>query len=262
MLLEGKVILVSGIGPGLGVKLAVEAAREGARGVVLAARSPDKLDTAEERVHAVCGTCETLKVPTDIRDAAQCRRLADAALERFGRVDGLVNSAFEHGAFEPVDSGDMRHWQSAYDTNLAGSMQLTRALVPAMKSQGGGAVVMINTMATIKPFVGEAGYAMSKGALLVAAKYLAIELGSSNIRVNTARMGWMWGAPVQGYVGHMARAQGVSEQKIVDSIAANIPLRRLVTDDECARAALFLLSDYASAITGAIIDVNGGEALT
>lgn len=262
MLLEGKVIVVSGVGPGLGVKLAIEAAREGARGVVLAARSPEKLDDAEERVRAVGGTCETLKIPTDIRDAAQCRRLADAAVERFGRVDGLVNSAFEHGAFEPVDSGDMRHWQSAYETNLAGSMQMTRAVVPVMKSQGGGAVVMINTMATIKPFAGEAGYAMSKGALLVAAKYLALELGPSNIRVNTARMGWMWGAPVQGYVGHMARAQGVSEQKIVDSIAANIPLRRVVTDDECARAALFLLSDYASAITGAIIDVNGGEALT
>ena len=262
MLLEGKVILVSGIGPGLGVKLAVEAAREGARGVVLAARSPEKLDAAQERIHAVSSRCETLKVPTDIRYPDQCRRLAEVTLGRFGRVDGLVNSAFEHGAFEPVDSGDIRQWQLAYDTNLAGSMQLTRAVVPAMKSQGGGAVVMINTMATIKPFAGEAGYAMSKGALLVAAKYLAIELGPSNIRVNTARMGWMWGAPVQGYVGHMARAQGVSEQKIVDSIAANIPLRRVVTDDECARAALFLLSDYASAITGAIIDVNGGEALT
>ena len=72
----------------------------------------------------------------------------------------------------------------------------------------------------------------------------------------------MWGAPVQGYVDLMARAQGVSEQKIVESIAANIPLRRVVTDDECARAALFLLSDYASAVTGAIIDANGGEALT
>ena len=262
MLLEGKVIVVSGIGPGLGVKLAVEAAREGARGVVLAARSREKLDDAEERIRAIGGTCETLKVATDIRDAAQCQRLADAALERFGRMDGLVNSAFEHGAFEPVDSGDVRQWQSAYETNLLGSMQMTRALVPAMKAQGGGAVVMINTMATIKPFAGEAGYAMSKGALLVAARYLALELGPSNIRVNTARMGWMWGAPVQGYVGHMARAQGVSEQKIVDSIAANIPLRRVVTDDECARAALFLLSDYASAITGAIVDVNGGEAFT
>jgi NAD(P)-dependent dehydrogenase (short-subunit alcohol dehydrogenase family) len=262
MLLAGKVIVVSGIGPGLGTKLAVEAAREGARGIVLAARSAAKLEDAENRVHAVSNSCQTLKIPTDIRDPAQCGHLAAAAIDRFGRIDGLVNSAFEHGAFEPVDTGDLQQWQSAYDTNVAGSVQMTRAVVPAMKAQGGGAVVMINTMATIKPFVGEAGYAVSKGALLVAAKYLAIELGPNNIRVNTARMGWMWGAPVQGYVEHMARAQGVPEKTIVDAIAANIPLRRVVTDDECARAALFLISDYASAVTGAIIDVNGGEALT
>jgi NAD(P)-dependent dehydrogenase (short-subunit alcohol dehydrogenase family) len=262
MLLEGKVIVVSGIGPGLGVKLAVEAAREGARGIVLAARSAAKLEDAQSRVRAVSTSCQILKISTDIRDLVQCRHLAATAIERFGRIDGLINNAFEHGAFEPVDSGDLQQWQSAYDTNVVGSVQMTRAVVPAMKAQGGGAVVMINTMATIKPFVGEAGYAASKGALLVAAKYLAIELGPNNIRVNTARMGWMWGAPVEGYVGLMAQAQGVSQKQIVDGIAANIPLRRLVLDDECARAALFLVSDYASAITGAIIDVNGGEALT
>jgi NAD(P)-dependent dehydrogenase (short-subunit alcohol dehydrogenase family) len=262
MLLEGKVIIVSGIGPGLGVKLAVEAAREGARGIVLAARSAEKLDDAQNRVHAVSSSCQTLKVRTDIRDPLQCAHLADATFEQFGCIDGLVNSAFEHGAFEPVATGALKHWYSAYETNVAGSMQMTRAVVPAMQSQGGGAVVMINTMATLKPFAGEAGYAVSKGALLVAAKYLAMELGPSNIRVNTARMGWMWGAPVQSYVAHMAQLQGVPEEKVVDAIAANIPLRRVVTDDECARAALFLISDYASAVTGAIIDVNGGEALT
>ena len=262
MLLEGKVIVVSGIGPGLGVKLAVEAVREGARGIVLAARSAAKLEDAQSRVRAVSTSCQILKIPTDIRDPVQCGHLAAAAIDRFGRIDGLINNAFEHGAFEAVDSGDLQQWQSAYDTNVVGSVQMTRAVVPAMKAQGGGAVVMINTMATIKPFVGEAGYAASKGALLVAAKYLAIELGPNNIRVNTARMGWMWGAPVEGYVGLMVQAQGVSQKQIVDEIAANIPLRRLVLDDECARAALFLVSDYASAITGAIIDVNGGEALT
>jgi NAD(P)-dependent dehydrogenase (short-subunit alcohol dehydrogenase family) len=261
-LLKDKVVVVSGIGPGLGVKLAVEAAREGARGIVLAARSTEKLDDAHNRVRAVSPVCQTLKVRTDIRDPLQCIHLAEAALAQFGRIDGLVNSAFEHGAFEGVVEGDLKHWYGAYETNVAGSVQMTRAVVPAMQRQGGGAVVMINTMAALKPFAGEAGYAVSKGALLVAAKYLALELGPSNIRVNTARMGWMWGAPVQGYVAHTAQTRGIPEKQIVDSIAANIPLRRIVTDDECARAALFLISDHASAITGAVIDVNGGEVMT
>ena len=88
-----------------------------------------------------------------------------------------------------------------------------------MKKQGGGAVVMINTMTTLKPFGGEGPYASSKAALSSATKYMAIELGPSNIRVN-----------------------------------------RIVTDDQCARAAL-LISDYASAVSGAVLDANGGEGL-
>jgi len=261
MLLTGKIVLISGIGPGLGLKLAVEAARAGARGVVLAARSASKLDEAEQRVHEAAPSCEVVKQSTDIRDPNQCAQLAELAISRLGRIDGLVNSAFEHGPLEPAMSSDLSAWQSVYETNVIGSMQMTRAVVPAMKAQGGGAIVMINTMATLNPFIGEAAYAASKGALYTTAKYLAIELGPQNIRVNTARMGWMWGAPVQDHVRQMALARGIEAQQIVDRIAAKIPLRRIVTDDECARAALFLISDFASAVTGAVVDVNGGEAM-
>jgi NAD(P)-dependent dehydrogenase (short-subunit alcohol dehydrogenase family) len=261
MLLKDKVVIVSGIGPGLGVKLAVEAARAGARGVMVAARSADKLEDAEARIRALGGSCRVVKVPTDITEAAQCTRLAERCVAEFGRIDGLVNSAFFHGDFAPLaDIGD-ESWERTYATNLMGSVRMTLAVAPQMKAQGGGAIVMINTLASFRPFAGEAAYASSKAALLAATKYLAQELGPSNIRVNTARMSWMWGAPVQGYVQASAKAQGVPEKQITDAIAATIPLRRLVTDDECARAALMLLSDYASAVTGATLDANGGEVM-
>jgi NAD(P)-dependent dehydrogenase (short-subunit alcohol dehydrogenase family) len=98
MLLKDKVVLVSGIGPGLGVKLAVEAAR-----------TPSKLDDAEKRIAALGADCTVLKVVTDITDRAQCRKLVQQASERFGRIDGLLNSAFIHGNFpkaiESVDLG-------------------------------------------------------------------------------------------------------------------------------------------------------------
>ncbi len=261
MLLKGKVLIVSGIGPGLGVKLAVEAAREGAVGLAIGARSADKLDDAERRIREVNPDCEVLKQVTDIREAAQCRRLAEATRERFGRIDGLVNSAFFWGTNAAADAADLEGWKTVYDTNLIGTMQMTQAVVPIMKSGGGGAIVNVSTMATLKPHSGEAGYAASKGALNVVTKYLATELGPHNIRVNVVRMGWMYGAPVQYYLRQAARQQGKSEQQVYDSIAASVPLRRLVTDDECARAALFLASDYASAVTGAILDANGGEAM-
>lgn len=261
MLLKGKVLVVSGIGPGLGVKLAVEAAREGVAALAIGARTSDRLDEAERRIHEVNRDCAVLKQPTDIGDADQCRRLATMTHERFGRIDALVNSAFFWGSPATAAAADLDGWKAVVDTNLLGTMRMTQAVVPIMQAGGGGAIVNISTMATMKPHTGEAGYAASKGALNVVSKYLATELGPSNIRVNVVRMGWMYGAPVQHYIRQAAKAQGVPEQQVYDSIAANVPLRRLVTDDECARAALFLVSDYASAITGATLDANGGEAM-
>ena len=262
MLLKDKIVIISGIGPGLGVKLAVEAARAGAKGVVVAARSPEKLDDAEQRIKALGASCKVLKVPTDITEAAQCTRLAERTTAEFGRIDGLVNSAFFHGDFAPMGDISDDSWEQAYRTNVKGSVQLTLAVAPQMKAQGGGAVVMINTLASFRPFAGEAAYAASKAGLLAATKYLAQELGPSNIRVNTARMSWMWGAPVQGYVQRVrARRRACRRNRSPMRSPRTIPLRRIVTDDECARAALMLLSDYASAVTGATLDANGGEVM-
>lgn len=260
MLLKDKIVVISGIGPGLGVKLAVEAAREGARGVVVAARTAHKLDDAEARIRALGADCDVLKVTTDITERAQCRQLADAAIARFGRIDALVNSAFVHGAFpEPVDTADLDGWRAVFDTNVFGTMALTQEIVPHMKRQRRGAIVMINTQATRKPFAGEGGYAVSKGALAVAAKYLARELGVHGIRANSIHMGWVWGVPTQAYFRQAATEYGVPEAQIIAPIASNLALARLPTDDDCARAALFLASDYANAVTGATLDANGGD---
>jgi NAD(P)-dependent dehydrogenase (short-subunit alcohol dehydrogenase family) len=259
MLLQGKALIISGIGPGLGIKLAVESAREGARGIVIGARTAARLDEAEALVRKVNAGCKVVKVVTDIRDPAQCARIAATAKSEFGRVDALVNSAFFWGTPGEVVDADLEGWKDVYQTNLIGTMQMIQAVAPIMKAQGGGAIVNVSTMASAKPHTGEAGYAASKGAINVASKYLAAELGPSNIRVNVIRMGWMLGAPVQAYLSYAAQEQGVPEKQIYDAVAANIALRRIVTDDECARAALFLVSDYASAVSGATLDANGGE---
>lgn len=259
MLLKNKVVIVSGIGPGLGVKLAVEAAREGACAVVLGARTASKLDDAEARIRALGTDCEVLKVVLDITDRAQCKSMAQQTVQRFGRIDALLNSAYVHGNFEPVEMADLEAWRATFDTNVVGTMNLTLEVVPYMKVQRGGAIAMINTQATRKPFPGESGYAASKGALAVAVKFLARELGEHGIRVNSVFMGWMWGAPVQGYVRHAAAEQNVAQEQIIGQITANIPLGHIPTDDDCAKAALFLVSDYAKAVTGASLDANGGE---
>ena len=258
-MLKDKIIVISGIGPGLGVKLAVEAARAGAAGLVVSARTAAKLEDAEQRVREVNPDCRVLKQVTDITKPDDCQALLDAAVAEFGRIDGLVNSAFVHGAMDHAATADIDSWMEPMATNLFGTLRLTQAVARQMQQQKQGAIVMVNTMAARKvPPVGEAGYAASKGALATTVKYLASELGPDNIRVNTVHMGWMWGAPVAGYVKRTAEENGIPEEQIKAGIAAMIPLGRVPTDDECARAALFLVSDYASAITGAALDVNGG----
>ncbi|WP_372759437.1 SDR family oxidoreductase [Litorivivens sp.] len=260
MLLNDKVVIVSGIGPGLGHELALEAAQQGAK-LAICARTASKLDAAEQEIREAGLDTPILKVPTDISDKAQCENLVTKTLEAYGRIDVLINSAYNPGAFDVVENADLDGWREAMDVNLFGTMNLTLQVVPHMKKQGGGSIVMINTMVTRRPLQTQAGYGASKAALSSATQHLALELGPYNIRVNSTYMGWMWGPPVEGYMKQQAEATGISVEEQKAAVAQNIPLRVIPEDGDCAKAAIFLASDYARAITGAALDVNGGEYL-
>lgn len=259
MLLKDKVVIVSGIGPGLGQELSTLAASEGAAAVILAARTPAKLDVAEQQIQALGLGTQVLKVATDIADQQQCQALADRTVEAFGRIDVLFNSAYDPGSFEPVDQADMEGWRRAMDVNLFGTMHLTQACVGHMKGSGGGSIVMIATMVEHKPLATQGGYGASKSALRCATKHLALELGKYNIRVNSCHMGWMWGPNVEGYFAWQSQVTGRPQEELVAEVTRNIPLGVIPDDGDCARAALFFASDYASVVTGAALDVNGGE---
>ncbi|MCB1615817.1 MAG: SDR family NAD(P)-dependent oxidoreductase, partial [Pseudomonadales bacterium] len=200
MLVKDKVIIISGIGPGLGVELALCAAREGAAAIVLAARTASKLADAAEQIDALGLGTKTLQVPTDIADPEACSALATKAHEAFGRIDGLINSAYIPGSFGPWNKWKFDDWRKTFDVNLFGSLQLSREVAKYMKEQGGGSIVMVNSMVTRKVIGMQAGYATSKGALAVASRALATELAPLKIRVNSCFMGWMWGANVKAYV--------------------------------------------------------------
>jgi NAD(P)-dependent dehydrogenase (short-subunit alcohol dehydrogenase family) len=261
VLLADKYLIVSGIGPGLGIELATAAAEEGAAGIAIAARTPSKLDDAEAAIRARGLATRVVKVATEIDDAALWRRLVDETVVAFGRVDALVNSAYVPGKFEPMESADLADWRTTLDVNLLGTMQLTQAVIPVMKRQGGGAIVIINSMVTRKPFPHQSCYAVSKSALTTVASQLALELGPHDIRVNSAYKGWMWGPPDESFLKAAAQEQGTTAEALAAGIAQSIPLGRIPDDAECAKAALFLVSDYARAVTGAALDVNGGEFL-
>jgi NAD(P)-dependent dehydrogenase (short-subunit alcohol dehydrogenase family) len=258
MLLEGKVVVVSGVGPGLGREIATAAAREGAS-VMMGARTEANLAAAADEIDPSRKTVGY--EVTDITDADQANRLADAAVDKFGKLDALVNCAALDTVFGGVEEADFDEWRKVFDTNVIGSLQVTRAAIPHLKKNGGGSIVFIGSQGMFWPPKGffQTAYQSSKAGLLSAVYHLANELGADKIRVNTVVPTWMWGPPVEGYVNSTAEAQGVPAEQIIAGITVNMPLGEIPTDGDVADAVVFFASDRARMVTAQTLMINAGE---
>jgi NAD(P)-dependent dehydrogenase (short-subunit alcohol dehydrogenase family) len=255
-LLKGRVAIVSGIGPGVGKEVAYAFAREGAD-VVLAARTPSALEEValgiqKRRQKSLC-------VPTDISKPEDCQRLVEQAMKQFGRVDVLVNNAFLTHPWGSIESADFEAWKKILDVNLFGSLRLSQLVIPHMRRQGGGSIVMVNTMSMriIEPNVG--GYASSKGALMIATQTLAKEVGPDKIRVNSVVPGYIWSDKMEAYFKHLATERRMSYEAVLDEVAKRTALHHIPDSTEIADAILFFASDLSRGCTGQALDVNGGH---
>jgi NAD(P)-dependent dehydrogenase (short-subunit alcohol dehydrogenase family) len=256
-ILDGSTMLVSGVGTGLGRRIALAAARDGAR-LVLVARSKDMLASVVGEIEADAGTA--ISHVADISDPEQCQAAVDATVERYGQLDALVNCAAMDSVFGGVATTSSEDWHRTIEVNLFGSMSMVRSALEPLRAKG-GSIVFIGSQTMYMP-PGEApqiAYAASKGALLGAMRHLTREVGPSGIRVNMVTPGWMWGPPVQGFVRGTAKAEGVSEDVVLARLTSDMPLQRMPTDAEVAEAVIFLSSRRASGITGQSLLVNAGE---
>jgi len=260
MLLEGKVAIVSGVGPGLGRANALGLAREGAS-VVLAARNADQLRAVASEIEAEGG--RALAVPTNIAAPEAVERLVGTTVDTYGRVDVLVNNAFRMDRFQPFESVDLAYWRKIYDVNVWGSLALTQACVPLLKKAaadaGDASVVFVLSMSMRRVRPNEGGYSTSKAALHTAVQQLALELGPAQVRVNAVAPGWIDGPNVAVFVEMESQARGVTKEAVRAEITERIPLRRIPPTDEIANAVVFFASPKARVITGQTLDVNGGE---
>lgn len=254
-LLDDRVVVVSGIGPGLGAAIALQSARAGAS-VVLAARTEQRLEKVAAAVREIGGTATV--VPTDITDDASAQNLLDRALEEHGRVDALVNNAFVMPPIEPVSQAGFDVIRSGLETNVLGALRVSKVFVPAL-ARTQGSVVMINS-AVLRHSSPEYGaYKMGKAALLAMAQTLASEVGPQGVRVNSVAPGYIYADSLKWYFDHLAGERGTTHQQVYDETAATCDLRRLPEPDEIADAVVFLASDMARGITGQCLDVNCGE---
>jgi NAD(P)-dependent dehydrogenase (short-subunit alcohol dehydrogenase family) len=246
--LDGKTVLVAGVGPDLGRSIALIAAREGAD-VVLAARTESRLVEVAKEIDGLGR--RALVVRCDLTDPESAQRLAAAT----DQIHCLAYNALAMPPIKALMRVDLDALGPAFEQNPVAALRLTRALVDV----GLESVVYVNSMVTrySEPIMGP--YKLAKSALLAMGQTLATELGPRGIRVNSVAPGHIQGYSLDFYFSYLAHKRGVEPAVIAEETVAGSDLKRLVQPDEIAEAVVFLLSQRARAITGQCLDINCGE---
>jgi 3-oxoacyl-[acyl-carrier protein] reductase len=250
--LRGKVAMVAGASRGLGFAVAKALANEGAL-VSISSRDESAISAAAEQL----GNDNVLATPVDVRSADGIVRWARRTEERFGGVDLL----FANGGGPPAGpalSFDDAAWQGAVDLLLFSALRMVRAAVPSMTARGGGAILMSTSSSVKEPIPNLGLSTVLRASVSALAKTLALELAASGIRVNQIVPGRIDTDRVRQLDEINGKKQGLSGDQARAKSMATIPLGRYGEPDEFGRVAAFLLSDAASYMTGATVQVDGG----
>jgi NAD(P)-dependent dehydrogenase (short-subunit alcohol dehydrogenase family) len=249
--LRDKVAIITGASSGIGRAAATLFAAEGARLVLVARRRPELKALAAE-IAATGG--EAVIVAGDVREEQTARTAVAAAVDHFGGLDIAFNNAGTMGPSAPTPEIGPTAWRDVIDVNLTGAWYAARHQIPALLARGGGALLFTSTfVGHTVGFPGMAAYAASKAGVIGLAQVIAAEYGPRGIRANALLPG--------GTDTPMGReaAPTAEARQFVESLHA---LKRLAEPEEIARAALFLVSDAASFVTGTALRVDGGVSIT
>jgi 3-oxoacyl-[acyl-carrier protein] reductase len=253
-LLERKTAIITGAGSGMGKAAAKLFAAQGAN-VVLADLNKDAADQTAKEIDQ---TGQVLVIQTDVGDDESVQNLVNETFNAFEDMDVLINCAGVPQFFTPIEEMSISEWDKIMSVNTKSIFLTTRHLVPYMKKKGKGSIINIASIAGIRARPGLNAYCASKGAAIMLTKALALELAPFKIRVNAINPGPaetpMLGKFLPG------DAQQVEEDKkkiFIDSV----PLGTLIQPEDIAQAALYLASDLSKAITGEIMNVDGGRGI-
>jgi len=252
--LTEKVVLITGGTDGLGAALADRLIEEGAR-VAVCGRDPDRLDTTEQRLRGAGG--DALAVQADVTNLADLERFVDAAVARWGRLDGLVNNAGKSAAGR-IDQVSDDEWTADLNLKVLAAARLTRLAVRHLIAAGGGAIVNVLNVGAKAPGASSLPTTASRAAGLAITKAASKDLGGLGIRVNAVLIGLV----ESGQWRRRADAAGQSEDEYYRQMAQNssIPLGRVGRPEEFADLAAYLLSDRSSYVTGSAINLDGGTS--
>jgi NAD(P)-dependent dehydrogenase (short-subunit alcohol dehydrogenase family) len=244
--LDGRVALITGASRGIGGAIANALAEQGAQ-VVLSSRKQADLDAEAERINAVYPD-KAVAIAAHAGRPEDLERLVKEAMERFGRIDILVNNAATNPYFGPVINADLGVWDKTFEVNLRGVFMLTKLVYEASMEKHGGAVVNIASVGGLRPGFGLGVYNVTKAGVIMLTRQLAKELGGK-VRVNAIAPGLI--------KTRFAEALWANEA-ILDRVLTSNPMGRIGVPDEIAGAVVFLVSDAASYINGEVLVIDGG----
>ncbi|HYO58778.1 SDR family NAD(P)-dependent oxidoreductase [Archangium sp.] len=252
--LGGKVVLVTGGSDGLGAAVARRLVREGAR-VALCARGAERLEATASSLREMGG--EVLSLVTDVTRPEQVERFVDAAVERWGRVDGLVNNA-GIAAARPFPEVDDAAWEADLQLKLFAAVRASRRVLPHLRAAGGGSIVNVLAIGAKAPGAHSLPSSVSRAAGMALTKALSKELGPAGIRVNAVLVGLI----ESGQWERKAAVTGQPVEALYAKLAKEsaIPLGRVGRDEEFADVVAFLLSPRAGFVSGTALNVDGGQS--
>jgi NAD(P)-dependent dehydrogenase (short-subunit alcohol dehydrogenase family) len=256
--LDGKVVLVTGGGTGIGRAIALLFADEGAD-VSVCGRREDVLVSVADEVRA--RGRRALATGGDVGNEDDVRRVVAQTVDRLGHLDILVNNASVVGEVGPVEGLDLARWNQALAINITGAMLCCREAVKHMKARG-GAIVNVSSNVGRRGFANRAPYVCGKWALHGLTQTLALEVARHGIRVNAICPGPVATERLKGSMAKMAAARGIGLDAVRAEWEQESPMGRFATEEECARVALFLACDDSSAMTGQALNVTAGAMMT
>lgn len=244
---ENKVALITGATRGIGKEIALELAANGYDIAVNCRSIQDSLEEERKEIEAYGVRCEF--VEADVANFEQCEAMVKDTIEKFGKIDVLVNNAgiTKDGLIMRMKKED---FEAVIDINLTGTFNVTRNVIPYMIKQKSGRIINLSSVVGVAGNAGQTNYSASKAGVIGFTKSLAKEVASRNILVN---------AVAPGFID--TDMTKVLSDSVKEGINAQIPLRRMGTPREVAKVVKFLASDDSSYVTGQVINIDGGMVM-